>query len=87
LKAEKAWDKDKAKLAADYGKIPAAEYMERAQHLSAGPEFGVETLREDYEIGIIDGVEFFVKYQARCTVCGFKFSFKHSQNIEAEDGK
>jgi len=74
------WERDKKKLEESYGKIPADEYLDLlAAFLAAFTEEPdeVETLREDYELGILDG-EFYVIYHAGCTKCGFKYEFKHS---------
>lgn len=38
------------------------------------------TLREDYEIGIYDGV-FFVSYRGYCTQCGFEKEFEQKEVI------
>jgi len=41
-----------------------------------------ETLREDYEFYLNDEGEFFVSYKASCDRCGFKYSFKHSEQVK-----
>lgn len=56
-----------------YGKVPPDEYerlrKERAQlETQAEPE----TLREDYEQGILEG-EYYLRYSGHCNVCGFDF--------------
>ena len=41
-----------------------------------------ETLREDYHIKMDNNGLFTAEYSARCDRCGFKFNFKHSEQIE-----
>ena len=62
-----------------YGKVSAEDYMAAVQEARELRKSGVadaETLREDYEIGIVDG-EFHVSYRASCGICNFSFMFKH----------
>lgn len=40
---------------------------------------GRETVREDYEQGILNG-EYFVDFHAQCD-CGFKFVFEHREKV------
>ena len=62
-----------------YGEIPFDEFEEAlAQAREDETELG-ETLREDYELWITDGV-FEVRYYASCNVCGF--SFEHEYSVE-----
>ena len=37
------------------------------------------TLREDWDIGMLEDGTFSVEYSCMCRVCGFSFDFKHSQ--------
>lgn len=70
-----------------YGTVPEDEYL-RLRHLAA-KKAAAETLREDYEIGIVNG-EFRVSYGATCMSaaapseagCGFEFSFEHKQAVQ-----
>lgn len=75
------------KLVEAYGKQSMEEY---AKIVAGGPAlpppFADNTLREDYEIGIREG-EFSVSYGARCTACGFKFTFKHKAAAAAVRGE
>ena len=43
-------------------------------------ERGESSLREDYEIGILDG-EFYVIYTGECRECGFKFQSKYEERV------
>lgn len=64
-----------------YGKIPADEFMELVER-SAQPQkpLTLNTLREDWEIGIYEG-EFGVDYYASCEECGFSYVFKHTEKV------
>ena len=63
-----------------YGKIPSDVYINLV--VEANKPIVIEsTLREDYEIGVCEDGEFFVSYSASCSVCGFKFSFKHTEKV------
>lgn len=64
-----------------YGKVSAAEYqaaLASVEKKRTAP--AQETLREDYEIGIVEG-EFSVSYGASCEVCGWGFEYTHSQAV------
>ncbi len=69
---------------AAYGKVPLEEYERlRAQALTSVPEsnpYDDGTLREDYEIGVRDGV-FRVSYRCSCEHCGFGYKFKHEERV------
>jgi hypothetical protein len=69
----------KEKLDESYGKIPAAEYLRKAEQLGVVPEYN-PTLREDYQIYIDDAGVFSVEYRARCEVCGFEFVHDFEKN-------
>lgn len=56
-----------------YGRVSSDEYL-RLIAILAKPYKLKETLREDYEIGITDGV-FSVNYSASCK-CGFSYKYK-----------
>ena len=79
---QQKYDITRAKLAVDYGKIPPEEYIKRSEELEKPPEFP-ECVREDYEIGIEDGV-FKISYSAQCTTegCDFSFHYKYSKNVD-----
>ena len=77
-----------------YGKIPSDEY--EAAIIDNAPlilfdfmadkgldwHFADETLREDYHFKMDNNGLFTAEYSARCDRCGFKFNFKHSEQIE-----
>ena len=58
-----------------YGKVSAEEYIKMLSTLK-DPVYNKSTLREDYEMGIKDGV-FEINYQSYCEICdwGFKYNF------------
>lgn len=68
------------KAAEVYGKVPPHKWMELTRKAEAveGPE---ETMREDWEIGTRGSSTFQVGYSCACEKCGFRFSFKHSQEM------
>lgn len=76
-KAEKDESDEQVKNA--YGVVPADEYMYLVELSKKKLE---NTLREDYEIGIYDGNEFYINYTGRCSVCGFEKRFKHTEKLE-----
>ncbi len=41
---------------------------------------GEETLREDFEVGIYDGV-FEILYTGVCQTCGFSHTFRHKEKV------
>ena len=76
------------KIAAEsYGKVSVDKFDElRNEAFSfrkaiTSDENIAETLREDYSIGIQDG-EFSVGYCGRCDTCGFKFEYKHKEEVQ-----
>jgi len=62
-----------------YGIISSEEYIALVKEVSEPIEIE-ETLREDYYIGIEDGI-FEVEYSCNCSVCGFKYSFENEKII------
>lgn len=63
-----------------YGKITLDEFEKRmAEAKAEAVNTSEETLREDYEIGILEG-KFYVIYSASCE-CGFAYKFKHEKKI------
>lgn len=76
-KADQDYEKKMADLQAQYGKIPAAEYVSALRNAEARP-VQRETLREDYEMGTDEYGTFSVSYRASCN-CGFSFKFKHEE--------
>jgi len=62
-----------------YGEIPPDRWAELNDECNA-PILTSDTLREDYELGILDG-EFYVYYSGKCDVCGFEFKYKHEEKV------
>jgi len=62
-----------------YGKVSANEYLKLLEK-SKQPAKLDDTLREDYEIGILSHGRFYASYGGSCEVCGFSYSFKHEVN-------
>jgi predicted RNA-binding Zn-ribbon protein involved in translation (DUF1610 family) len=61
-----------------YGKVTEAEFIAGKQTEDVMIE---ETLREDY-ICRIRKSKFETSYEAECTQCGFKYSYKYQEEIE-----
>lgn len=76
---EKKKEKDIKKLNKYYGKIPASEFAEKYKKINE-PILIDCTLREDYEIGISDGL-FEGEYRASCSECKFSFEWKDSKIV------
>ncbi len=72
----KRWEKAKSA----YGKIPPDEYLVLLQKANQ-PIKEVETLREDYELGIDSNGLFNISYSAHCDKCGLKFTHNYKENI------
>ena len=69
------------KIRKKYGEMSPDEY-EAAIFATNTPIELDETLREDYEFHIDEEGLFSAEYSARCDRCGFKHSFKHSEEIK-----
>jgi len=65
-----------------YGKIPLEDW--EALQKEPLPKFNSETLREDFAIGIFTEGGFYIDYSGACTVCGFKFIYKFSKDLQKE---
>ena len=72
-----ARSKKEESIKQSYGKISADEYLQAIKQLEEPIEYE-PTLREDYELGINDGV-FTVSYRASCSVCNYTFTFKEKR--------
>lgn len=79
MDATKQQQMDYAK--AGYGKLSPEEY-ETAMLKAREPIKYENTLREDYEVYMEDDGFFSASYSAYCDKCGFKFNFKHSEQVE-----
>lgn len=71
--------------ALNYGKVTAEQYL-KLVGAAKNPVPYEETLREDYEIGIVqtdcDKPSFYVSYKAACQSCTFKYEFKETKPIK-----
>ena len=90
-KAEEARRELRRKQVEDsYGQVPAAEYLAAVERLTLEEQDGIkETLREDYDVGIDDGV-FSVDYRASCSECKYEFSYVYvvaANQIATEAGR
>lgn len=77
--ATKKYDALVAKARKSYGKVSLEAYTDLIAEIPK-PARLKETLREDYELGIEDNGMFIVIYRASCSVCDFKFEFRHSES-------
>lgn len=63
---------------AQYGSVSSERYRALAEgaatQAACMPAF--DTFREDYEIGVTDGV-FVVSYHGHCAICSLTFTFAH----------
>ena len=66
------------RLATDYGKVSMEKYAQLQAALSA-PRPALDTLREDWEIGMDTSGEFVVTYSCSCAKCGFAFEYADSR--------
>jgi hypothetical protein len=57
-----------------YGKISIDEYKKLLDQSKSLDMITSDTLREDYEQGINEGI-YEVHYEAHCSVCGFTFKY------------
>ena len=69
-----------------YGKVDKDHYLKLVNKLSVAENYklGHEeyTLREDYEVSIDEGGEFYVDYRGSCAVCGFEFSYEYAEKLK-----
>lgn len=63
-----------------YGKIPIDEYKRLQEQSSLLDSCSNNSLREDYEQGIIDDV-YEVHYEAHCKQCNFKFKYDFVKDV------
>lgn len=63
-----------------YGKLPAADYEAKLQDVLKTPIDEEETFREDRQIGVYAD-KFVVDYHGLCQTCGYKKSFKHTEQV------
>jgi hypothetical protein len=70
-------------LETSYGTVTLRKYRELCALAEAAIE-ETSTLREDWEIGITEGGEFFVSYRCQCGECGFDYAFSHEEQALKE---
>lgn len=70
-----------ANLKKSYGKIDAEAHILASQAVAEMNFDDRETLREDYELGILKG-EFYIRYKAHCDKCGFHHEFKKDEVLK-----
>lgn len=63
------------RIAAQYGKVSAAEWEGLSRQARNLTQFTHSTLREDFHIGIDTRGEFEVRYEAGCTECGWGYTY------------
>ncbi len=73
----------KLQVEKQYGKVSSEKYLELLKKAEEPTivRAGVETLREDYEMGITSDGRFFVNYGCSCDKCGFSHKFKHEIDL------
>ena len=72
------------KVADSYGNVSESEYQSLLKQQITPAEQGHNSLREDYEIGIVEG-EFYVIYRGNCADCGFSFEHKYEKDVVVSD--
>ena len=80
--ATKAFEKQKLHAGAAYGKVSPDEYLRLLAAIPQQPALK-ESLREDYELGILEDGNFYVRYLGECTECAFAFNYKYDQDLLA----
>ena len=73
-------DKQNKQAAESYGKVSEVEYTEILEKARADINME-QTLREDYEFYMEDDGTFTADYRAHCDRCGFKYEFKHEEEV------
>ncbi len=68
------------KIQQGYGEISEAEYHVLLEELQEMDQLPDRNLREDWELGIRDGV-FKVSYYAQCMECAFVKEFTHREEL------
>lgn len=64
-----------------YGKASPAEYNLLIKE-AAKPVKTEDTLREDWELGVNSDGLFEVSYYCSCERCGFKYQYKHTEQVK-----
>lgn len=69
-----------------YGTAPLEEFdkaravAEEVRNEAESTE-ACRTFREDWELGLVDGNEFYVYYQGGCSACTFAHKFRHEERL------
>ena len=79
---EKALQKRISETEKAYGKVPLDKFEQMRDDLRKPAKLNLETLREDYEIGIGEDGKFYAIYSGSCDKCGFSFKFRHEEQRE-----
>ena len=80
LQHKKQLKKDAKKL---YGKISSKDYLQLFKEIPDKIAC-LETLRENYEMGVDIHGEFYISYDCFCDKCGFTHSFSHKKRLSLE---
>lgn len=79
---EESLASEEAALGALYGKTPRLAYLDRVKRLDAMRAKEMpSTLREDYFQGMDDTGVYTVSYEANCSVCKFKWGYRHQVGV------
>lgn len=87
-KCLKKLEKEKERLRLEagdkYGKISKDDYLTLLKEIESSIPEGLKeyTLREDYEIGTDEYGLFEISYKCCCDRCGFKYNFKHEEQLK-----
>jgi hypothetical protein len=83
-KCPRCWKKvetEKERVVGLYGKVGVKEFLEKVAGIKDEEPEEMNSLREDYELGIWEG-KFQVSYSGNCRLCGFNFGFKHEEEVK-----
>lgn len=64
-----------------YGQVNAEQWRHMIREAEK-PVSLKDDFREDYEIGVTDCGEFYVRYSGSCTRCGWSHTFKHGVKLD-----
>jgi hypothetical protein len=77
-----------AETKASYGKVSEDAYRKAVRTADRENTRQIETLAEYYDLGVRQhwigrtGDWFHVRYDAKCSDCGFEFHFEHSEEVK-----
>lgn len=82
LKKIESRNAERVKKAEDsYGKVTPEEYL-KLYELANQPIEAKRTLREDYELDVLDDGSFYISFKASCYDCSYSFKFKLVMSAE-----